>query len=137
MQHIETSRFRTLIILSGDAFPAYAEAAEVPYSTLTGCYKGQVETSYLVFADDLTGILKSGILAGQNSLLVLSPQEPVTGGLRSVLEAVISADGTKLMELRFLGEWRKVSARTALDAPSWSFDHFREVFWLASREDPA
>jgi len=87
---------------------------------LVGCYKGQLERSYMMRADQFEYV--RGYIQGQESIL------RVPGDMRQpcVLEFVSSGDRVAL------GPMRKVQASEALQAEAWTYSQEQDAYFVCS-----
>ena len=117
-----TDRFTKLMIFSSDYdFPAFASKFLINYKTVMGYYKGNIEEGYVVNMHNTNTILAGGMLKGQETVLILEPQEAVFGGQRDVYLVKVSSDGYKLdPDGEFIGKWHKVNASEALHSDAWT-----------------
>ena len=131
-----TDRFTKLMIFSCDYdFPAFASEFLINYKAVIGCYKGIIGDSYVVNMHNT--IMVSGMLKGQETVLILEPQEAVFGGQRDVYLVEVSADGYKLdPEREFIGKWHKVSVSEALHSDAWTCYPNDDVWYVAKMPAP-
>ena len=118
----DADRFTPLVIFSSDHdFPAFAKAENINYKPVMGLYQGIIEESFVVRHTDGLRIMAGGILQGQESVLLLSPQESVYGGNREVWLSTVAPSGSFLSpHPEFLGLWHKVSIDEALRCDAWT-----------------
>ncbi len=117
-----TDRFSKLMIFSSDHnFPSFAEDFRINYKTVMGYCNGIIEESYVVNVHHINTILAGNLLRGQDTVLLLAPQEPVYGGKRDVYLVKVESDGF-LLDLagEFIGKWHKVSTNEALHSDAWT-----------------
>ena len=118
----DADRFTPLVIFSSDHdFPAFAKAENINYKPVMGLYQGIIEESFVVRHTDGLRIMAGGILQGQESVLLLSPQESVYGGAREVWLSKVDEGGEFLVPRpEFIGHWIKVSTDEALHSDAWT-----------------
>ena len=118
----ETDRFTSLVIFASDHdFPAFAAKHGIGYKPVMGLYQGLIEESFVINHKDGAALFTGGILVGQDSVLLLSPQESVYGGNREVWLSTVAPSGSFLSpHPEFLGLWHKVSIDEALHCDAWT-----------------
>lgn len=108
-------------------FALWLIANGIPHKQLIGCYKGQKEISFLIRRDDFQDnpVGLRAWLDGQESILVLSAQEPHRRGQRTA-HLTYLANGAK----EELGYWTAVSRTDALTQDAWTYDPAFEQYYV-------
>ena len=133
----KTDRFTKLMIFSSDHdFPAFAADFLINYKTVIGCYKGNISDSYVVNIHNTNTILAGGMLKGQETVLILEPQEAMFGGQRDVYLVKVSTDGHKFDQRLFIGKWHKVNASEALHSDAWTCYPDDNAWYVAKMPAP-
>ncbi len=117
-----TDRFTKLVIFASDHdFPTFAADSRINYKTVIGYYRGIIEESYVINIYNVNTILAGEILKGQDSVLLLAPQEPVYNGQRDTFRVKVSADGHQFdpNSEEYIGKWCAVSVAEALHSDAW------------------
>ena len=113
--------FVPLCVLSAPRIPfmEWANENDVAFKQARGSYKGKVEDSFVCYAADLTDIKAAGLLAGQESVLLLGPRYrdgKLYGNREASLLDLASGDETPL------GHYQAVSEKEAKALPGWTLD---------------
>ena len=129
-----TDRFTMLMIFSSDHdFPAFAAEFLINYKSVIGCYKGIISDSYVVNMHNTNTILAGGMLKGQETVLLVTPQAAVFGGQRNVYLVDVSIGGHVLVHIsrKFIGKWYLVSTAEALHSDAWTCYPDDDVWYVA------
>ena len=97
----------------------------VNFKELTGMYKGEEEESFLVAMDDFGTVIESGLLDGQESILVLGAQT-MRGGYRKA--SIVYHPGDKPpVEAGYLVP---VDREEAIAGDGWTYDPLERQFYV-------
>ena len=133
-----TDRFTRLMIFSCDYdFPAFASEFLINYKAVIGCYKGIISDSYVVNMHNTSAILAGCMLKGQETVLLLEPQEAVFGGQRDVYLTKVGKSGHTLSQSpEFIGTWHLMSTADALHSDAWTCYPEDNAWYVAKMPAP-
>lgn len=134
MEH--NSRWHGFVIFSVGTleaeFQRWMISQNIAFKQLIGCcFEGpggpnSTETSFMVNADDFELVQADNWVNGQDSVLVLSPQEPHKNGRRRA--TLVFTDPRR--EPRDLGLFTGVTEAEAKASPYWTYDPALQEYWV-------
>ena len=92
----------------------------IGFKPLLGAYKGQTEQSYIVNYERLQHLFNIGVLAGQESILVLGPCNSKDERIATL--AFLDPLGLNIIKTEKLGVFRSVSKDKAMAQDAWTYD---------------
>ena len=102
--------------LNIEGFILWMIAHKIGFKKLDGCYLGEVETSFIINADNLPIIQRYGMITQQDSILYLTGEYDARDRRRAILRY---QDGRPDADLGWFGSCTKAQAMLE---DSWTFD---------------